>query len=93
MSKEEIKTPVSADVLIHNHGKKPSEETRAKIMDFIASHKDETMALTEDSLPEPAPEKQTPHLSPRERARRAQAKQSKSGDKGDSSEGGTARRS
>lgn len=53
MSKKKIETPVSAEVLIHNYGKKPSEETKSKIMEFIESHKAETMALTPESLHEP----------------------------------------
>ena len=53
MSKKKNETPVSAEVLIHNYGKKPSEETKSKIMEFIDSHKAETMALTPESLPEP----------------------------------------
>lgn len=61
MSKKKIQTPVSAEVLIHNHGRTPSEETKSKIMDFIQSHKEETMALTPDSLPEPQAEERERH--------------------------------
>ena len=61
MSKKKIETPVSAEVLIHNYGKKPSEETKSKIMDFIESHKEETLALTPDTFPAPdAEQKQSP---------------------------------
>ncbi len=53
MKKRKIESPVSADVLIYNHRKEPSEETMKRIMDHIDKHKEETMALTEDSLPTP----------------------------------------
>lgn len=56
MSKKKIYPEVKAEVLIHNYGRKPSEETKSKIMDFIHSHKEETMALTPDSFPEPEAE-------------------------------------
>lgn len=53
MKRREIENPVSANVLVYNHGKEPSKETVSKIMDFIEKHKEETMALTEESLPTP----------------------------------------
>jgi len=53
MKRREIENPVGANVLVYNHGKEPSDETVSKIMDFIEQHKEETMALTEDSLPTP----------------------------------------
>lgn len=46
ISKKKIETPVRAEVLFHNYGKKPSEETKSNIMEFIESHKAETIALT-----------------------------------------------
>lgn len=49
--KKKIETPISADVLIHNYGRKPSEETRNKIMDFIKTHKDEKFDALENSEP------------------------------------------
>lgn len=61
MSKKKIETPVSAEVLIHNYGKNPSDETKSKIMEFIDSHKEETMALTPETFPAPdAEHKQSP---------------------------------
>lgn len=56
MTMKEIPTDVSADVLIHNFGKKPNPEVKAKMLAFIDAHKDETIKMTKESLPSPEEE-------------------------------------
>lgn len=89
MSTEKTNPKVSADVLIHNFGKKPNKEVKAKIMGFIEAHKEETMQLTEESLPAPdAPRTPTPEPDPlRSRHIRQKWKRPRPGDDGGSSSG------
>jgi len=95
MTMKQIPSDVSADVLIHNFGKKPNPEVKAKMMAFIDAHKDETMKVTEETLPSPEEEirREYAHFEAKNAAsssRRIPRKQHRPKDGGDSSSGGTA---
>jgi len=61
MTMKQIPSDVSADVLIHNFGKKPNPAVKAKMMAFIDAHKDETMKVTKETLPSPEEELRREH--------------------------------
>jgi|GEM_PF-6344023 hypothetical protein len=88
MNMKQVPSDVSADVLIHNFGKKPNPEAKAKMLAFIDAHKDETMKMTKDSLP--SPEEELRREYGRFAARNAILDRDEDDSSEDSSSGGTA---
>ena len=94
MTMKQIPSDVSADVLIHNFGKKPNPKVKAKMMAFIDAHKDETMKLTKETLPSPEEElmREQAHLEAKFAVSNSKARQEKRRREGggNSSSGGMA---